>query len=209
VFSLTGDLADPVAPLGWRQDASLSGYNMLTLGILHETLLRWAPPPVRVSAQVHAFIAKRVDPASGVARTVGTPDSVQALAVLANGGRAIYQLSGVLSVPQGIAIVLFGSDGVLRYDLAADRIYGATRRGHASTSAPVVLEEISLSEEQSQPWRVEAEFVEAIRTQSPIRFTDFETGVAYMEFTEAVARSAQEGSAVDLPLAEFVPQADG
>ena len=27
---------------------ALSGFNMLTLGILHETLLRWVPPPVRV-----------------------------------------------------------------------------------------------------------------------------------------------------------------
>jgi hypothetical protein len=29
------------------------------------------------------------------------------------------------------------------------------------------------------------------------------TGVAYMEFTEAVARSAEQGEPVDLPLAEF------
>jgi hypothetical protein len=36
-----------------------------------------------------------------------------------------------------------------------------------------------------------------------VRFTDFETGVAYMEFTEAVARSAEQGIAIDLPLAEF------
>src|SRR6516162_3403902 len=40
-YSLTDDLTDPAAPLGWRQDAALSGYNMLTLGILQETLLRW------------------------------------------------------------------------------------------------------------------------------------------------------------------------
>ena len=39
--------ADPAAPLSWRQDAALSGYNMLALGIVHETLLRWVPPPVR------------------------------------------------------------------------------------------------------------------------------------------------------------------
>ena len=57
VFGLNAALADPAAPLSWRQDAALSGFNMLTLGILHETLLRWVPPPVRVLAQVHAFIA--------------------------------------------------------------------------------------------------------------------------------------------------------
>src|SRR5205823_2664665 len=56
VFSLSAALADPAAPLSWRQDAALSGFNMLTLGIVHETLLRWAPPPVRVLAQIHAFL---------------------------------------------------------------------------------------------------------------------------------------------------------
>src|SRR5438067_13123966 len=43
VRSLTTALADAAAPLSWRQDAALSGYNMLTLGILHETLWRRVP----------------------------------------------------------------------------------------------------------------------------------------------------------------------
>ena len=41
---------------------------------------------------------------------------------------------------------------------------------------------------------------DAIRARTPIHFTDFASGVAYMEFTEAVARSAQHGVAVTLPL---------
>jgi hypothetical protein len=35
-----------------------------------------------------------------------------------------------------------------------------------------------------------------------VRLTDFATGVRYMDFTEAVARSAQLGAAVALPLEE-------
>src|SRR5262245_24898981 len=77
VTSLSAALADPAAPLSWRQDAALSGFNMLALGILHETLLRWVPAPLRVMAQVHAHVPTRIDPASGVRRPVGTPDSVQ------------------------------------------------------------------------------------------------------------------------------------
>src|SRR5262249_42888567 len=84
VWAMNNNLGDPAAALSWRQDVGLSGFNMLTLGILHETLLRWAPPPVRVQAQVHAFVPSRIDPESGVRRAVGTPDSVQALAVLEN-----------------------------------------------------------------------------------------------------------------------------
>jgi predicted dehydrogenase len=204
VFSFNAFLADPASPLSWRQDAALSGFNMLALGILHETLLRWVPPPVRVLAQVHAFIPTRIDPASGVRRPVGTPDSVQVLTVLANGARAVYHLSGVTQFGQGAAIHLYGTEGVLHYDLATDRIRGASRQRGAGPAGD--LEEIPIPDEKARSWRVEAEFVEAIRAGTPIRFTDFATGVAYMEFTEAVARSAQRGEAVELPLEEFADE---
>lgn len=209
VVGMNAALADPAAPLSWRQDLALSGFNMLQLGILHETLLRWVPPPVRVLAQVHAFVPTRIDPESGLHRQVGTPDSVQVLAVLENGARAVYQLSGVIPFGQGTYIRLFGSEGVLHYDLQTDRLWGATRGAGRSLVPFADLEEIPIPPEKARSWRVEAEFVDAIRTGSPIRFTDFATGVAYMEFTEAVARSAQRGEAVDLPLAEFIVKERG
>src|SRR5438105_6007166 len=118
-----GTLADPNAPLHWRQDGTLSGLNMLHLGILHETLMRWVPPPARVLAQVHAFIPTRIDPESGVRRPVGTPDSVQVMAALENGARAVYHFSGVTPFGQGMGIRLCGSDGVLLYDLGTDRLH--------------------------------------------------------------------------------------
>jgi predicted dehydrogenase len=200
VYSFTNSLADPAAPLSWRQDVALSGFNMLTLGIVHETLLRWAPQPVRVLAQVHAFIPSRIDPESGVRRPVGTPDSVEVLAILEDGARAVYQLSGVTPWGQGMGIRFYGAEGVLEYDLTMDRIRGAHRQ--PGSSADATLEEIPIPPSKAGGWRVEADFVDAIRNHTPIRFTDFETGVAYMEFTEAVARSAQRGKAVELPLLE-------
>jgi predicted dehydrogenase len=208
VYGLTDALGDPATPLSWRQDAALSGYNMLSLGILHETLLRWVPPPVRVLAQVHAFIPRRIDPESGVSRQVGTPDSVQVLTILENGARGVYQVSGVMPFGQGSGIRLYGTKGVLHYDLTADRIFGASRRQRGAPGSTVELEEIPIPKEREGGWRVETEFIEAIRTGVPIRFTDFATGVAYMEFTEAVARSAESGEAVDLPLAEFAGDED-
>jgi len=202
VYSLNDALADPASPLSWRQDVALSGYNTLTLGILHETLLRWAPPPAQVLAQVHAFIPTRIDPESGVRRPVGTPDSVQALAVLTNGARALYQISGVTPFGQGAGIWLYGSEGVLHYDLLSDRIHGGSRLLGAVATKANELPEVPIPQEKAGGWRVEAEFVEAIRGGPPVRFTDFTTGVAYMEFTEAVARSAQYGETVALPLEE-------
>jgi predicted dehydrogenase len=203
IYSLNAALADPAAPLSWRQDAALSGFNMLTLGILHETLLRWVPPPVRVLAQAHAHVTERIDPESGVRRPVGTPDTVQAAAVLENGARAVYHFSGVTPFGQGMGIWLYGTEGVLHYDMLTDRIRGTSRR-HGSTAARAdELEEIAVPADKARTWRVEAEFVDAIRHGTPVRFTDFATGVAYMEFTEAVARSAELGMPVELPLAEF------
>jgi predicted dehydrogenase len=202
VYSRNGALADPVAPLSWRQDAALSGVNMLALGIVHETLLRWAPPPVRVLAQAHAFTPGRIDPESGARRPVGTPDSVQVLSVLANGARASYHFSGVTPFGQGAAIQLYGTEGVLYYDLLNDCIHGLSGTHSAALAPAESLREISIPKEKARSWQVEADFVDSIRLGTPVQLTNFETGVAYMEFTEAVARSARTGMAVKLPLGE-------
>lgn len=201
ITSRNGALSDPSSPLAWRQDAALSGFNMLTLGIVHETAMRWVPPPVRVQAQLHAFISTRVDPESGVRRRVGTPDSVQVIAELENGARATYQFSGVCPVGGSMAIRLYGTDGALHYDLEADRLSGIRTADVKSGSKE--WKPIALPSDPSRGWRVEADWINSIRTGAPVRFTDFGTGVAYMEFTEAVARSAERGEAVALPLSDL------
>ncbi|HEX5270630.1 MAG TPA: Gfo/Idh/MocA family oxidoreductase [Gemmataceae bacterium] len=209
VIGLGAALADPAAPLSWRQDATLSGFNMLALGILHETLMRWVPQPVSVLAQVHAHIPTRIDPASGVRRPVGTPDSVQVLAALENGARAIYHLSGATPFGQGMGVTLYGTEGALHYDLSADRIRGASRSRGASPGPLHELQEIPIPPGKEGGWRVEADFVDAIRDGRPVALTDFATGVRYMEFTEAVALSAQRGEAVELPLEVYVEGESG
>jgi predicted dehydrogenase len=202
VFGQNGALADAAAPLSWRQDAALSGYNMLTLGILHETLLRWVAPPVRVLAQVHAFVAARIDPSSGARRPVGTPDCVQVLSVLQNGARATYHFSGATSFGQRSAIHLYGTQGALHYDLIDDRIFGASQTRGEPPGKAAQMQEIAIPAEKAGAWRVEEEFVQAIREGTPVSMTDFATGVQYMEFTEAVVRSAERGEAVELPLGQ-------
>jgi predicted dehydrogenase len=196
VVHRTAALADPTAAMHWRQDAALSGLNMLTLGIVHETLLRWLSQPVRVLAQAHAFIPERIDPSSGARMPVGTPDSVQVLSEWALGARGCYQFSGVTPFGQQGHIALFGSKGALCYDLIRDRLSGAS----GSPGGMDDLKEIAVPPDRRGGWRVEADFIDSIRTGAPVGLTDFATGVAYMEFTEAVARSAQLGLAVRLPL---------
>ena len=77
-------------------------------------------------------------PRSGVRRPVGTPDSVQVLAVLEarRAGRLSLQRRDPFG--QAMGIRLYGSEGVLHYDLAADRIRGASRPAGANRATATV-----------------------------------------------------------------------
>lgn len=189
VSGMTAVLADPKAPLHWRQSARYSGVNMLTLGILHETVLRWVAPPVRVLAQTHRFTMMRHDAETGRMAVTGAPDSVGVLTEHADGARGIYRFSGAVHFGPGHAISLYGAEGTIEYHLGEDRLYGA-RVGESA------LREIPIPEEEAYSWRVEAEFIGAIRGRERIEFTDFPTGVEYMTFVDAVARSALSRQAV-------------
>jgi predicted dehydrogenase len=189
----TSDIfADAATPLHWRQVMELSGVNMLTLGILHETLIRWVPDPTRVFAQGNAFTPERMDPATGMRCQVGVPDSLQVLTEIDGGARGLYHMSGVTLFGPGSQIHLYGSAGTLKYELAPqDRLFGA-RRGDKE------LREIVVPADKELSWRVEADFVESIRGGKRVQFTDFDSGVRYMEFTDAVARSAQGGMPIEI-----------
>lgn len=183
--------ADASLPRHWRQTAKYSGTNMLTLGILHETLMRWVPSPVWVMAQTQVFTAERVDEASGRPAPVETPDSVHVLAELPGRTRGVYHFSGVVSHGPGLQIHLYGSEGTLKLSAEeSETLLGGHRGGE--------LKPIPIPAEEAGGWRVEAEFIGAIRGEEPVQFTDFASGVRYMEFTEAVAHSAALRRAVDL-----------
>ncbi|CAK9011250.1 Uncharacterized methyltransferase PH0819 [Durusdinium trenchii] len=194
VLGTSDALADHDVPLEWRQVGGLSGLNMLTMGIVYETLARWVPDVVRVTAQGHAFVPDRLDPNTGVRSRVGTPDSLQIFTVHEGGARGLYHFSGVTRFGPGTQIHLYGSKGTLKYEmLPHDRLMGAQRGEDA-------LREIPVPQEHEMQWRVEEEFIDAIRGEGRVELTDFESGVRYMEFTEAVARSISSGKPISLPL---------
>jgi predicted dehydrogenase len=97
-------------------------------------------------------------------------------------------------------VTLHGTNGTLHYDFDTDRIRGSSKRRGGSPGGMETLQEIPIPGEKAGSWRVEADWVDSIREGKPVRLTDFTTGVAYMEFTEAVAQSAQTGVQVELPL---------
>ena len=78
---------------------------------------------------------------------------------------------------------IFGSDGTLRIEPEARRLSGGRRGDRA-------VREIDIPAGRRIGWRVEEEFVNAIRGRERVSHTTFEDGVRYMEFTDAVHRSA-------------------
>jgi predicted dehydrogenase len=196
VTGFSRELADRATTLGWRQITKYSGFNMLNLGILYETAERWTPPVTRVFAYASKLVPKRKDPETGLKARVGTPDSVQVLTSYQDGSVGTYRLSAVLWHDVGNRIALYGSDGSLYYDLTRDEIRGGA--SHESS-----LSVMSIPASMRGGWRVEADFVDAIREGKPVTRTDFATGMRYMQFTEAVARSSRHQEPVALPLSEF------
>jgi len=186
--------ADPAAPLHWRHRKDLSGVNMLALGIVHETLTRWVGDTIRVTADACMFTTQRQDPESGAWVATDLPDSLRVMTELAEGGRGLYHLSGVTHFPRGNGVEIYGTDGTLLFDVSSDTLHGG-RTGEHEQPIP-----IPIPPEKRGRWTVEADFIAAIRGERPIDLTTFEDGVRYMEFTEAVYRSARAHEPVSLPL---------
>lgn len=176
------------APLHWRHDKDLSGLNIMSMGIWYEALMRWVGVANRVTATGKTFVKTRKDSA-GRLREVRIPDHIDILADLACGAQAHIQVSSVTGLAGSPSATLYGSEGTLRF--MDGKLYGA-RRGE------MALAEIDIPASEAGAWRVEAEFVNAIRGQEVITHTDFLSGVKYMEFTEAVNISLAEGRSVAL-----------
>jgi len=185
-----GRFVDPDEPMHWRHDASLSGLNTLNMGIWYEAMMRWLGPARRVMATTNIAVPRRRD-AGGVWREVTVPDHVDILATLRRGAVAHLRFSAVTALAPASEVWIFGTDGTLRLEADAKRLWGG-RRGDKE------LREIAIPAEQRIGWRVEEEFVNAIRGREKVLRTTFEDGARYMEFTEAVARSAALGQAIDL-----------
>ena len=185
-----GSFLDPDAPLHWRENFDLSGLNIMSMGIWYEAVMRWVGEATRVMAMGKTFVRMRVD-GEGIMHATRIPNHIDVTADMECGAQLHVQVSNVAGLAGTDEVFLFGSEGTLR--IADDTLYG----GQKDDSE---LSEIALSPDEIGAWRVEEEFVSAIRGQEAITHTNFEDGVKYMEFTEAVNISMETGTAVGLPL---------
>jgi predicted dehydrogenase len=177
--------------LDWRHDPEFSGINVLNVGGTYESAMRWLGTGNRVLAQTRVHIPRRRDE-QGRLRAATIPDHVEVLYELGNGAPVHMKFSETTGLSRGNQIWIFGSEGTIHVD-NEQRIFGG-RRGDQE------LTELPNPREQQAVHRVEEEFINAIRGREQIALNTFEIGVRYMEWTEAVHRSAASGGAVQLPL---------
>lgn len=192
VIGRAAAFVDCDAPMTWRQDIELSGLNVLMMGIFYESLMRWIGPASSVSAVTKIAVPRR-DNTAGETQEIRVPDHAEVLAQMECGAVAHLQFSAVTGLARQNSLSLFGSQGTLVFD-QADGVLRGARTDDAE------LAELTISEDKRGSWRVEEEFVGAIRGTEEVKLTSFADGVRYMEFTEAVARSAARGERISLPL---------
>src|SRR5438034_2286282 len=174
-----GRLADRAERVHWRHGASLSGLNTLSMGIWYEAMMRWLGPARRVMATTKIAVPRRRD-AGGVWREVTVPDHVDILATLRRGAVAHLRFSTVTALAPASEVWIFGTDGTLRLEADARRLWGG-RRGDRE------LREITIPAEQRIGWRVEEEFVNAIRGREKVdrkstRLNSSHTVISYAVF---------------------------
>lgn len=184
------EFIDREGEMHWRHNMDLSGLNIMSMGIWYEAMMRWVGVATSVVAKGKTFVPMRRDE-DGRLRGVRIPDHMDILADLACGGQAHIQVSSVTGFGGPPGATIYGSEGTLHFSQGV--LTGGQRGDDEMT-------EIDVPAEEEGGWRVEEEFISAIRGQEEITHTDFRTGVKYMEFTEAVHRSLQSGCAVSLPL---------
>lgn len=189
VRDYAGAFVDEDAPMHWRQDVRLSGKNVMTLGIWYEAVMRWVGGAKNVMAKGQVNVGQRLDGDSGELSEVEVPDHLVVVADMECGAQATFQVSQVVGGVQAGEVVLSGSEGTLK--VCDGRLYGI-QRGESG------FQEIPVPEKERGGWRVEEEFIRAIRGEEVVTHTTFADGVSYMEFTDAVARSMADGRVVDV-----------
>ncbi len=192
VHSMASTFADSSLPLHWRQDAFLSGYNTLNVGMLAEVIHRWVGYFREVTAMTAYHVPRRRKAGSVQEVAVDVADSLGIVGALRNGALAVFHFSGTAHFAGENRIELYGSEGTIVYPIGTHDITGA-RRGDKN------LAPIDIPKDLVREWRAEAEFIDAIRNGTPVT-PDFEEGLRYMEFTEAVYRSARTHRSIGLPL---------
>ena len=151
---------DRESPLHWRHNRDLSGFNSMQMGILYEYVMRWVGPAASVRSITRVNVKSRADD-SGARRHISVPDFVEVLAELESGPVLHLRVSMVSGLGPADAVWMFGTEGTLHLDMGAN-VLSAGRRGDDALSP------VAIAPEKQGGWRVEEEFISAIRGHEEI-----------------------------------------
>ncbi len=188
--AMTNGYINSNAMLNWRQREDLSGLNTLFVGIYAEVIHRWFGYAKAVTADAKTFIKERPTEEEGM-KSVTRPDVVFTICEMENGALMRCEWGGLASPQPESLLEVYGSKGAIRYHFDTDEIY-TSRAGQP-------WEKIEITPNLVKEWRVEQDFIDAIRTGKKVH-PDFQDGLKYMEFTEAIFRSVESEKKVELPL---------
>ncbi len=183
--------AGAVAPTGrdqWRRERRFSGNNVMTLGIIYESVARWLGQATEVSAVLANYAPWQAGP-DGSPVPADIADHAIVTARFPGDVVGTFEVSAYARYTPPNAVSIFGAEGALHVDLATQRISLA----RPTTAAP---EPVEIPAGERGAWRVEEAFISAIRGTETVTLNDFATGVAYMAFTDAVHASAMAGARV-------------
>ena len=182
------------SPLHWRHDRDLSGNNIMTMGIWYEAMMRWVGPAATVHAVGQTIVKHRKDE-TGRRVAMPIPDVIDVLCRMEQGGQLRMSVSTVLGLAQGTEINLHGTEGTIRLAASGSELgLWSGRRGDAA------LQPVEIAPDKVGDWRVEEEFINAVRGKETVTHTDLVTAVKYMEWSDAVCMSLGTGNTVHLPL---------
>jgi len=184
--SFTGNYLDPDAPPHWRQRIEISGLNVLTLGIYVEVLQRWLGDITGVFARGKVIHLNRQG------YEVIIPDLLTVLCSFDNGAEGVLEFSGADAMAPGDRVEIYGSVGTLTYDFGSDVVQVGKLGDRA-------LHVVDLPPELEGEWRVEEDFLAAVKSKGRIRpRPNFEEGVRYMRVVQAVADSHARNEWVEI-----------
>ena len=154
----------------------------MMLGIYYEVVQRWIHrQPSRVWAFGQIFSESRFDPETGSDKSVRIPESLSYTAVYDDGLQLTGLMTGMELGSGRDEYAICGSKGTLRLDLQTGTLF-QTLIGETQTIIDPKSETIG-------SWNVEGDFIDSIRSGSPVTLTSFQDGLAYMKFTDAVKAS--------------------
>lgn len=191
LVSLNAANADPNR-ITWREQIEYSGLQILQMGIWAETLHAWVGEYRWLQATVATPLDVKTDE-NGESYPVRIPQIAMVNGELDNGAVICEHHSGLSLHENANFVVIHGSKATLRVDAMQSIQYAPAGQELAPVEVP---------DDEQAPWRVEAEFIEAVRAaergESWSVTPDFTEGLRYMRKVQAVHDAARQGQRLDL-----------